>query len=198
MLQYDDKEHHYWDEKGHLPGISRILEPINDIDSIPRNALMNASDRGDKIHKICERFDLGYINEEEALNCEYKSYIEQYFKFLKDTNVKWYAIERKMMNPDLRFAGRLDRIGFINGKTYIIDIKSSCKPQNWWPVQLEAQRILASQTMKIDCVRSLYLTDNDKYKLIKYKERDEQEAHDVFLGLLTVCHWEIKRGKRAY
>ena len=198
MLQYDDIKHRYWDEKGDLPGISRILEPINDIDSIPKDVLENAANRGTKIHKLAEKYDIGIITKEDLLKSEYQSYMEQYLQFLKDTKVEWWAIERKLMHPELRFAGRLDRIGFINGKTYLVDIKTASSSQDWWKVQLEAQRILASQIIKIDCVRSLHLNTNGKYKLIKYKEEEEAEAREVFLGLLKVCHWGLKHGKRSY
>ena len=52
MLHYDDIKHRYWDEKGDLPGISRILEPIDDIDSIPKDVLENAENRCNNIHKL--------------------------------------------------------------------------------------------------------------------------------------------------
>ena len=88
-----------------------------------------AAGRGTKVHKICE----DYINNEitdfkmQMLMPDLK---EMFFKIkpIIDTNLgDVYAQEQALYSHRLKIAGRVDLIGYWNGKLSVIDFKTSTK-----------------------------------------------------------------------
>jgi ATP-dependent exoDNAse (exonuclease V) beta subunit len=91
-----------------------------------------ASNRGTKVHKICE----DYINNEitdfkmQMLMPDLK---ELFFKIrpIIDENVgKVYSQEQALYSDELRVAGRVDLIAEWNGKLSVIDFKTSTKQKD--------------------------------------------------------------------
>jgi genome maintenance exonuclease 1 len=96
-----------------------------------------ASNRGTKVHKICE----DYLNNEipelkmQMLMPDLK---ELFFKIkpIIDDNVgKVYAQEQALYSDKLRIAGRVDLIAEWNGKLSVIDFKTSTKQKNEEDIQ---------------------------------------------------------------
>jgi ATP-dependent exoDNAse (exonuclease V) beta subunit len=96
-----------------------------------------ASDRGTKVHKICE----DYLNNEipelkmQMLMPDLK---ELFFKIkpIIDDNVgKVYAQEQALYSDKYRIAGRVDLIAEWNGKLSVIDFKTSTKQKNEEDIQ---------------------------------------------------------------
>ena len=54
-------------------------------------------------------------------------YLKAYADFVRDYRPKWDYIEYMIGNAEIGFAGTVDRIGKIDGKLVILDIKSSSK-----------------------------------------------------------------------
>jgi genome maintenance exonuclease 1 len=91
-----------------------------------------ASNRGTKVHKICE----DYLNNEIS---EFKMQLmmpdlkELFFKIkpIIDDNVgKVYTQEQALYSDKLRVAGRVDLIAEWNGKLSVIDFKTSTKQKS--------------------------------------------------------------------
>ena len=59
-------------------------------------------------------------------------------------------IEQQVICPELGFAGTLDRIGVIDGKKYLLDIKTSNGIYNSYWLQLAAYRQAAHVNMGVD------------------------------------------------
>jgi genome maintenance exonuclease 1 len=96
-----------------------------------------ASNRGTKVHKICE----DYLNNEipelkmQMLMPDLK---ELFFKIkpIIDDNVgKVYAQEQALYSDKLRIAGRVDLIAEWNGKLSVIDFKTSTKQKSEEDIQ---------------------------------------------------------------
>ena len=88
-----------------------------------------AADRGTKVHKICE----DYINNETTefkLKMLMPDLKELFFKIRPkiDENLgDVYSQEQALYSHKLRTAGRVDLIGYWNGKLSVIDFKTSTK-----------------------------------------------------------------------
>lgn len=115
-----------------------------------------AGKRGSVVHNLTERYDKGeevclideygavqYTIEEWAMFERYVSYTEQ----MKPINLN---IEETLICPSLGFGGTLDRVAIIDGKTHLIDIKTSngVYPSYW--LQLAAYREALKINLKID------------------------------------------------
>ena len=91
-----------------------------------------ASNRGTKVHKICEDYINNEINEfrMQMLMPDLK---ELFFKIkpIIDDNVgKVYSQEQALYSDKYRIAGRVDLIAEWNGKLSVIDFKTSTKQKD--------------------------------------------------------------------
>jgi len=140
-----------------------------------------ASRRGTKVHKICE----DYINNETT---EFKLQMlmpdlkELFFKIkpIIDENLgDVYSQEQALYSHKLRIAGRVDLIGYWNGKLSVIDFKTSTKQkeeeniQNYF-MQCTAYALMFSELtgMWIDDIVVLIATEEGPPQVF------ERQIHD--------------------
>jgi hypothetical protein len=166
-LLFDPEKHIYSLPDGTIvPSVSEILrflsrEAYSDVNDAVLEA---AARRGTAVHEACEQLDLtGECEIEE----EYKPYVLAYMRFLKDKKPYWQAVEKAYYDPDLNYAGTVDRIGWIDDKLTLVDIKTTSsiyKPK--FKAQLNGYKILAENGL-LD-IRELYilqLKNTGKYSL---------------------------------
>ena len=84
---------------------------------------------------------------------------EKYTDFSKRFTPVYDLIEQQVICPELGFAGTLDRIGVIDGKKLLVDIKTSNGIYNNYWLQLAAYRQAAFVNMgiEVDGVAILWL-----------------------------------------
>lgn len=170
LIFYDDV-HRYELDGENLPSVSEISrfasrEVYGDISQYK---LDNACSRGSSVHKSCELLD-------KYRTCDVSDdiapYIKAYVEFLKDGGVKEYLyIEKAFASSELKFAGTIDRVVQIDGKTIIVDIKSSSAIQKVLAtIQLNAYKILLEENtdLKVDELWILHLQKDGKYKIVKF------------------------------
>jgi hypothetical protein len=159
---------------GFVPSVTTILEAypkdasyfkwLKDVGSDADSIRDEAGRRGSVVHELTERYDSGepvaYINEKG--NPLYKmlewSMFERYVDFSTNHNPKIDMVELHMVNEELGYAGTLDRVLSIDGKSYLVDIKTSNSiyPSYW--LQLAAYReLLRSGGVEVDGVAILWL-----------------------------------------
>lgn len=167
-LLFYDAAHRYELDGEELPSVSEIIRFISReiYGTVGQYTLDHAADRGTKIHKLCENLDrYGEVEVPEDLT----GYLQAYVKFSKEHTVEWDAIEVANHHPELRYAGRIDRIGLVDGLRAIVDIKSSYvihKPLVG--AQLNLYRMIweANGCIPIDRLYTLHLKPDGMYKLI--------------------------------
>lgn len=173
-IEFTDTRFYGTTTGGYVPSVTTILEAYpkdasffkwlkemgGDADSIRDEA----GRRGSVVHELTERYDSGevvtYIN--EAGKPLYKmlewSMFERYVDFSQSHNPNIEMIEVHMVNETLGYAGTLDRVLSIDGKIYLVDIKTSNSiyPSYW--LQLAAYRqLLGEGGVKVDGVAILWL-----------------------------------------
>jgi len=140
-----------------------------------------AADRGIKVHKICE----DYINNETTefkLKMLMPDLKELFFKIKPkiDGNLgDVYSQEQALYSHKLRIAGRVDLIGYWNGKLSVIDFKTSTKQkeeeniQNYF-MQCTAYALMFSELtgMWIDDIVVLIATEEGDAQVF------ERQIHD--------------------
>lgn len=117
--------HQYFVGEVELPSVTHICRFLSvDIAANAKSWLRDAAAaRGTAIHAACEAID--YDMEPEELTPETAPYVEAYKGFLRDYRIKgWQGIEVVMGSLNEGFAGTADRIGMIDGRPAILDIKT--------------------------------------------------------------------------
>jgi genome maintenance exonuclease 1 len=140
-----------------------------------------ASNRGTKVHKICE----DYINNEISemkMKTLMPNLKELFFKIKPIIDEKLgdvYSQEQALYSHQLRVAGRVDLIGMWNGKLSVIDFKTSTKQkeesyiQNYF-MQCTAYALMFSELtgMWIDDIVVLIATEEGEAQVF------ERQIHD--------------------
>lgn len=85
-----------------------------------------ASSRGTKMHKVCEEYILGTLNESKMMPNMKQLFIQLKPEINKNIG-SVYAMEQALYSHKLKVAGRCDCIAEWNGELAIVDYKSSTK-----------------------------------------------------------------------
>lgn len=81
-----------------------------------------AAARGTDVHRVAEALHLGQVIEyDEAI----EPYVVQYRRFLEDFQPEFLLAEAPCYNLTYRYAGTLDGVAIIDGKTVVVDIKTT-------------------------------------------------------------------------
>jgi len=85
-----------------------------------------ASSRGTSIHKLCEHYILGTMDEVEVMPSNYEMFTAM-SNHLAETVGKVYSVEGFLYSDFLRSAGQVDMIAEYNGVLSIVDFKTAKK-----------------------------------------------------------------------
>ena len=192
-ITFEAESHTYWYGMEAIPSVSEVLRPLTEqyLAAIPEGILNWKRDLGIAVHKACELFDLGTLDE-TGLDERIVPYLEEYKTFLVDCRPEWKAIESVVFEPDARYAGTLDRAGTVNGHPTIIDIKTSTAIQPTAAIQLWAYA-LAYGEMGVHDLCVLQLTGKGKYHLKTFTDYDLY--YDTWNALLALRRWNKETGK---
>jgi len=191
-LVFYDKSHTYVLDGEELPSVSEIIRFISRevYGTVGQYTLDNAADRGSRVHKLCEALDkYGSCEVPEDL----QGYIAAYVKFRKEHEVEWSRIEYASQHPNRKYAGTIDRMGTVDGRNSILDIKSSCAVQKpLYTAQLNLYRMMYQQGM--DALYILHLHKDGTYKLIDIPIDDT--LANACLTLHEALHKKPKKKKQ--
>lgn len=167
----------YTNEAGqHVPSVTTILQAypkdahffkwLKEVGEDADTIRDEAGRRGSIVHKLTEEYDAGM--EINLLNTDgnigYKlaewSMFERYVDFRKSHELEVLLSEVNIIDPKLGYAGTVDRIIRYNGKTILVDIKTSNAIHDQYWLQLAAYSELIKKNVKkikIDNVAILWL-----------------------------------------
>ena len=192
MLEFDTKTHTYTLEGKEIPSVSELLRFCHrEVYEEPDKFLMDqAADRGTRVHLATQALD-------ETGECEadpdIAGYVEAYTKFLKEHEVEWEAIEY-MVNCEDIYAGTIDRVGILDGKPTLLDIKTTSKITGKHKIMYGAQLTAYAWALADYCGHNkliiLHLKKDGTYKLIELKQEN-----DVLNSCLSL-HQAFEKTKR--
>jgi hypothetical protein len=125
-LQFDESTHTYTVDGEKWPSVTAILDPLLELDGIPRAALEAAAQFGQHVHMATDLYDKGTLDE-DALDPHLRPYLEGWKSFLRESGVVVIASELRVSHRLLKVAGTLDRL--VRGKRYrhILDVKTGAE-----------------------------------------------------------------------
>lgn len=174
-ITFLDARFYQTEEGGFVPSVTTILEAYpkgpeyyawlkrvgEDADDIRDEA----GRRGSTVHWLTEQYDKG--EEVNLLNGDgYLSYkmnewamFERYVEFRSRYPFDVIHSELNIVSAELGYAGTLDRVIELNGKTYIVDTKTSnaIYPSYWLQLAAYRQLFLNTYGLKVDGVAILWL-----------------------------------------
>lgn len=166
---------YYWTEDGQfVPSVTTILEAypkeasyymwLKSVGQDADNIRDEAGRRGSTVHAMTEAYDAGAVvsllTEEGHLGYKVGEWamFERYVEFCNRFSPKILMSEQNFVNPDLGYAGTIDRIMEIGGKRYLVDIKTSNTIYASYWLQLAAyRRLVEEQGVFVDYVAILWL-----------------------------------------
>lgn len=166
-LVFREEDHKYFLNGEEIPSVSELTrflarEVYGEADPI---ALDRAAEKGTAVHDALQTLD---EKGEVEVDSEYDGYIAAYLKFRAEHNVEWREVEW-MVHTD-KYAGRIDRYGYVDGKPCIVDFKTTSRISKAHEVLYTAAQslyqIAVERNKPVDMLYVLQLKNDGNYKLI--------------------------------
>lgn len=186
-LTLDERNHKYMDEEGNIiPSVTEIISMISGeaYRNINPAVLEHAAEKGRLVHEWCEQFD--YECEEDQVPSELEPYCRAYMDFVRDYRPEWTAIESmvycNVTQTGEGYAGTVDRIGKIDGKLCVVDIKTIASPTTKDHIKVCCQTAAYSMASNVWGERyALYLKPDGKYRILDCREYEREKGFDGYL-----------------
>ena len=123
---FDEATHTYTLDGVVIPSVTEICAPITCGKYPPVGVVQQAAARGTRVHELCALYDMDALPDE--IEAELVGYVKAWAAFCRDYKPVWRHIELPLygeIDPGQPFAGTLDRIGEIDGRTRVVDIKTA-------------------------------------------------------------------------
>ena len=203
-LQFDEEKHKYTVDGIEIPSVTEIVAPLTyskyTVDSA---VLLQAKHRGTVIHEVCADFDYGVITDETPVAPDILPYLTAWKNFCHDYGVKWHYIESQMCGNE--YAGTIDRIGEIDGRAVIVDIKTTSSMDRASKIALCAQLagyaflyyMNSNLLIDSDDCMGVQLKKDGTYAVINAKKVEEKydfESYELFDNMLKLN--QLLKGER--
>lgn len=192
-LQFDEATHTYTLNGRTLLSVTQVLKAAGlteYLDRIPPDVLEKARQRGVAVHAACQFLDEGDLDW-NTVHPSIIGYVHAWEKFKTDTGIVFTEIEKRRYHPLYLFAGTPDRVGILNGRPCIPDIKTYEAPE-WGGIQTAGYEImLRSKEIPLYDRYAVHLKDDGKYKITQYKDSEDGK---MFMACLAVAQWKLKFG----
>ena len=123
---FEESTHTYTLDGVVIPSVTEICAPITAGKYPPVGVVQQAAARGTRVHELCALYDMDALPDE--IEAELVGYVKAWAAFCRDYKPVWKHIELPLfgeIDPGQPFAGTLDRIGDIDGRTRVVDIKTA-------------------------------------------------------------------------
>lgn len=174
-IQYDPER------KIVVPSVTQLLEYGHLVD----NSFIapHYAEDGTEIHTMTELMDQGMYEPSLCVDRVHAAMVG-YEQFLLDHDVVWEQTEQMVFHNELFYAGTLDRLGMVDGKRFIVDLKSGSR-YRWHIVQLAGYLMCEPEPAE---VADLYL-GSAQYNFHPWKEDDVNDAATLFRNLSALYWW---------
>lgn len=179
MIEFIEESHTYIKNGIILKSVTQILQELfpEKYDGIPKKILEEKSKYGTEIHKFIEIIEtkkpkrpLAYIKRYFKPSVYQIESLKDYLTIKEKYNINITECE-KMVFYKYKYAGRLDLKGYVNGKSAIIDIKTTYELDELY-VSLQ-NSLYELVDGKVDELYCIWLPKGKLGKLIKLERIDK-------------------------
>lgn len=125
-LQFDEPTHTYTRAGRVLPSVTTVLEDqLRELEGVPERYYKAAGEFGHHVHQACNLHNRGLLDW-SSLDPKLEPYLHAFENFRLASGVQILASEQRVHHPTLGYAGTLDILGLLPGRSRpsIFDIKS--------------------------------------------------------------------------
>lgn len=186
-LTFDAEAHVYRVGGVRWPSVTQVLDPLNELDGVPRHLIEAAGRFGNHVHQACHLWDLGQLDE-EALDPELEPYLRGWKKFLKDTGAEVIESERQVIHRRLKYCGTLDKTIKLAAKHHLVDIKSGALvPRTVGPQTAAYREAYLHDELSLSPVRyCVHLRPDGDYR--RHTLKDPADLN-IFVSALNIHYW---------
>ncbi len=183
MIDFDEAAHRYVVDGKVRPSVTQILEVVDEIWRVPFEVLERARKLGTAVHRATELFDRDDLDE-SSVDPAIEPYLRSYQRFRSETGFVPDHVEMRLYHAQMGYCGTLDRVGQMNGKRALLDIKSGEEWPSHGPQTAAYEQAFEHMTkQKVSARFGLYLRDDGTYRLQPKKDPSDWS---VFLACLTI------------
>ena len=181
-IQFYPDTHQYFVDGVEYPSVTTILAPIQLFDFVNKDVLARAAEFGNHVHQACEMHDKGTLHE-ASLHPALVPFLDGWKKFIFVMSPIFNLIESKVFSKKYGYAGTLDRVLVLGGKTVLVDIKTGVESPSFGPQTAAYRQAVEEMTaMKIHKRFTVQLSPGD-YRLIEHKSKND---FNIFMSCLNV------------
>lgn len=187
-IDFDEKDHIYTLRGMKLPSVTKIMEPMSLMlyAGIPSGTLAEAADRGTRAHEQVSNFVLYGIEEYDE---DTEPYIAAYMEFHRAFNPTWLASEYRVYHKQLRYAGTMDLIGYVEPDdgtgVDVVDLKCTSA---YHPVMLSTQLAGYAEALKSHGIKVRRRYGLQLQKSGKPRFEEVKDGYKLFLHCLAISN----------
>lgn len=188
IFRFEEEGHRYFLGDQELPSVTTVITAVlGGTITVSPEAWKMAGERGTAVHKACELDDLGTLDESTV--GEEWPYLDAYRKFKSEHACEWDGIERRHYHEVYNYAGTIDRMGTLDGRRSILDIKTGLRSP-LHDIQLAAYSMLAGFSPANWNRIILHLHSNGDYAIYTSKKSSLAQDMNIFLSALAIYNWQ--------
>lgn len=179
-LEFIEETHTYVLNGKIIPSVTQILQELFPLkyDGVPEDILEQKAEYGTQLHKFIEIIEkkkpkrpLAYIKKYYKSNIYQEESLKDYLKIKEKYKIEITDSEKKI-SYEYKYAGTLDLKGYVNGKSAIIDIKTTYELDKLYVSWQNSMYELADG--KVEELYCLWLPKGRLGKLIKLEKIDKK------------------------
>lgn len=176
IITFNEEEHKYFVNGVEKPSVTTILNYVtaDHYGAINESILRQAAQRGTDVHEACADIDYGLEVEADPVIAPF---VRAYCDFLNDYRPEWEEIEQRHYCEGGDFCGTVDRMGRINGRECVLDIKTTASPTKVNYLSYCAQTIAYTYFYQEGVQYDryiLFLKKDGKYRLVNCEEYEDK------------------------
>jgi hypothetical protein len=126
-IHFDPTTHVYTTDDGTtVPSVTQRIRRAGLLGPAAQFYSPESADRGTAVHLACADRDQGR-DVSAFLKGEFGGFLTSYIKWCEAMEPVWTSIETPQYSPRYQTAGTADRVGTINGKPVVVDLKTGGK-----------------------------------------------------------------------
>lgn len=192
--EFDSVTHVYTVDGVAVPSVTQILKSVGIVshDGADPERLATAAERGTLVHEATALLDRGDEVDawDRVIGTDAEAFVMAWSTFREQSGFSPTLIEKPFAcdKHGMRYAGTIDRVGQLNGAEYIIELKTSSRPQPWWGLQLMGYALALQQVARTPPRRAAVQLKSDGSYVVH--EFSDTRDSGFFLAALALESWK--------
>ena len=184
---FNEEKHEYSYGGKQLPSVTTVIKEVLNI-TYPEYAIYHAT-RGTFVHKAIELWFKGVLDF-ETVDEAVMPYLDSFIKFQEKAKIEPILLEERFADKNISFAGTVDIVGKVKGKTYLFDIKTGQKQDSHNAQMAGYKKLLNDNDIDID---GIYILDLKPAGCKVIKVENIEKYWGLFDGMLKVYWYKLNK-----